>query len=186
MTSMVWIMHTKSLTMIKSNINAHRTMINNKTTIGDLICMTKKMLDDAGINTKCKDVSIWHEVYKDCVFNETMFYSNREVFAVSLVKEPYISVSLASKTDKHVVFELDTVTTYPHDEIELKKSVENLIENYKKCVDAYTCMKEDIDKANATIAEMFKTDARQLIKYENDIERELNCQLQNLMKIYEL
>lgn len=145
----------------------------------------RMMLCDAGVETKCTHDDVWHKVYKDVLFNETMFYYDREIFAVSLPKEPYIQVSLLDNTvNTYVVFRLNTKITYPRDENELKKSIKNLSKNYKKCVDAYNTMKEEIDRANATIIEMSKkADNESLIHYESQIERELNCLLQNLMKI---
>lgn len=154
-------------------------------------CLTetvRMMLADAGIVTKLVDNSIWHKVYKDTVFNETMFYSGRETFAVSMLKEPYLSISLyKSNAERYVSFLLDTVTVYPRSEDELVKCVKDLCAYYKKYIEAYSFMKEELDKTDAMIRDMLKTtDFTKVNKYVNAREKELTSQLNSFMKISEI
>ena len=47
-----------------------------------LAAVVKKTLEEAGVKTRLvDDHSMWHKVYKDTVFNETLFYKNRDTSA---------------------------------------------------------------------------------------------------------
>lgn len=166
-------------------------MKDNKIAMGSLTYMAKQMLEEAGIKTSLmSNCSFLHKVYKDAVFNETMFYHDYKTFGVNLLKEPYIAVSLhrdIDKLDRYAMFCLDSVAVYPKDLDQAKKTVVQLSEQYKKCHEAYLMMKEDIDRANKSIEETSKkVEFRELNKYVKQVERQLNSQLQDLMKIAEM
>lgn len=162
-------------------------MTYDRVAIENLSCMTKKMLEEAGVKTRLTG-DIWHKVYKDTVFDETMFYCSHDTFAVNLLKEPYVEVSVyRNKSERYAAFFLDTTTVYPKDVEQAKKAVESLAEQYKKCHEVYMMTKEDIDIANKSIEETSKkVEYRELVKYVNQVERQLNSQLQDLYRINEL
>lgn len=186
-------------------------MINKLISLNELEVIVKKMLDDSGVNTRLvdncstwykvyKDVLFntrrvddctrWHKVYKDVLFNESMFYRDRETFAMSLLKEPYIMVSMYKDVDKQnsfVMFFLDSVTIYPKDMKQVEKTVKQLSEQYKKCCEAYLTIREDIDRANKSIVETSKkVEFKEFVKHVNQVERQLNSQLQEIWKINEI
>lgn len=174
---------------MQSDRNKHA--LSDKVSMDDLTSMTKKMLEDSGVKTRLTDnCSIWHQVYKDLVFNETMFYHDRESFAVSLLKEPYIAVSMyndAASQTSYAQFFLDTITVYPKDTEQFEKTIRQLSEQYKKCYEIYSIVKDDIDRANKSIEETSKkVEFKQLVRYVNQTERQLNSQLQELLKISEI
>lgn len=166
-------------------------MTSKPVSLNDLEVMVKKMLDDYGVKTRLVDnCSVWHTVYKDILFNETMFYRDRETFAVSMLKEPYIMASMyrdVGKQNSFAMFFLDSVTVYPKDMKQVEKTVRQLSEQYKKCHEAYLTIKEDIDRANKSIEDTSKkVEFKELVRYVNQVERQLNSQLQDLWKINEI
>ena len=151
-----------------------------------LAAVVKKTLEEAGVKTRLVDnCSMWHKVYKDTVFNETLFYKNRDTFAVKVLKG--LTVSASCYSSPAVSISLDTATMYPKSVEELRKTLETLVHDYELYHNVYMTLKEDIDRENKALEKLKGTTCfKDFNKYVNATERRLNAQIDGLTKIQEL
>ena len=85
----------------------------------------------------------------------------------------------------HVAFLLHMYVMYPENTVQVTNAARLLARQYRNCYDVYTMMKEDI--ANESMKKLRETASlKEMYRYAKSIEKELNQQIIDLMKIDEI